>query len=247
MKKILAGMLAGAAVLTAEAAGAADLAPAYKSPFVPPAFSWTGCYLGAQVGLGAGHTKWTDIDVPGDIDGLGLGRTAKTDLSGQVFGGQLGCDYQFAGNWVVGIQGMGAGSDISGTNQDQFNAPWTLTNQVDWLATVTGRLGWSIDRVLLYVRGGAAWAHSKLEIENSGFTLGTPSVTRLGWTIGPGIEWAFAPGWSVFLEGDFYDFSNQSIAFVGNPGPPNAPFHVNNSQTLETLMVGVNFHFFGGR
>ncbi len=207
MKKILSGMLAGAAVVAAGSASGADLTSPYKAPLAPaPVFSWTGCYAGSQTGLGTGHAKWQDVSTPGDIAALGGFATANTDLSGGVYGAQIGCDYQggsffMGGNWVLGLQAQLSGSDVTGTNMDQFNATWTLRDRIDWYGNVTGRFGTTVnDRTLLYVRGGVAWEHNKFEIENSGFNLGTTSNTAVGWTFSSGIEYALSPRWSVFLE-----------------------------------------------
>jgi outer membrane immunogenic protein len=244
VKTILSGMLAGGAIVAAGSAIAADLYT--KGPITAPApsFSWTRCYAGGQIGLGAGHTWWTDSDTPGAIDGHGFGNTATTDRSGGEYGGQLGCDYQFGG-WVLGLQGMMAASTIAGTNQDQFNPSWTLGDQLDWFGSVTGRFGTTIaDRTLLYARGGAAWAHNRFEIESRGFNLGTPSATQVGWTLGTGIEYAFNPSWSVFVEADYYSFGNHNVGFIGNPAAGNASFHVNTTQSIATLQFGVNYHFF---
>jgi outer membrane immunogenic protein len=253
MRKLLSASLASVAVIAAGAAGAADLsAPYVKSPpIMPPPFSWTGCYIGTQSGVGTGHTKWQDVNVPGDIDGLGFGRTATTDQSGAVYGGQLGCDYQFGGPTffggpiVLGLQGQFSGSTVSSTEIDQFNATWALRNQIDWYGSVTGRAGVAVDRFLPYVKGGVAWDHNKIEIENSGFTLGTPSLTRTGWTIGSGLEWAFAPSWSIFFETDYYDFSGQNSPLPGNAGSNNGPFQINTKQTFETFTIGLNWRFMG--
>jgi outer membrane immunogenic protein len=250
MKRIISGMFACAAVLAAGSASGADLSRPYaKGPFTAaaPSFNWTGCYAGTQSGLGVGHTKWQDVDVPGNIDGNFGGNTANTDMSGALYGGQLGCDYQFGPSWVLGVQGMISGSTITGTNQDQFNATWTLRDKVDWFSSVTGRIGTTImDRTLLYARGGVAWSHNKFEIENTGFNLGTPSAMRVGWTISTGIEYALTPSWSVFLESSYYDFSGQNVGFVGNAAAGNGFFNVKTSQTLETFQFGVNYRFWGG-
>jgi outer membrane immunogenic protein len=112
MKKLLSGLLAGAAIVAAGAANGADMGTPYvKAPLPAPVFSWTGCYAGTQSGLGTAHQKWQDVDTPGDIDANGGGNTATTEMSGAMYGGQIGCDYQggpwfMGGNWVVGVQGM---------------------------------------------------------------------------------------------------------------------------------------------
>jgi outer membrane immunogenic protein len=249
MQKIVTGLLASAAIAAASAANAADLTPVYhKAPLAAaPTFSWTGCHIGTHTGLGAGHTKWTDPVADGNIDGLSSTRTANTDMSGALYGGQIGCDMQLSGSWVVGLEGSVSASDITGTNQDQFNSPWTLRNNNDWLASITGRIGFAApNNILLYTKGGVAWAHDNFEIENSGHTLGQPSSWQIGWTLGSGLEWAFASSWSVFVETDYYSFGSQTQTFNESPGFINAPPNVNIKHTIETLMIGVNYRLWGG-
>jgi outer membrane immunogenic protein len=127
MKKILLASIAAAAIGAATSVYAADLTsrqPAYEPPPPPPPFSWTGFYLGANVGVGAGQTTWKDTAgnfLFGDIDGNNFGNTANTSQFGGVYGGQIGFNYEFAGSWVVGLEGQFSGSNIVGTNVDQFN------------------------------------------------------------------------------------------------------------------------------
>jgi outer membrane immunogenic protein len=246
-------LLAGAAIAVlggAASAAAADLGVPFKA--APAGMSWTGCHIGAQGGLGAGHNTWQDnpANLPfgtGFIDANGFGEIANTDMSGALAGGQLGCDYQFAGSWVVGIQGSMVASDITGTNFDQFNDTWSLRSKIDWMATGTARVGFAVSNVLIYGRGGAAWAHDRFEIENAETNLGTPQALRLGWTAGAGIEWAFAPSWSAFFEADYSSFSAINVAFPGNAfngsGGATAPFTVNTALSIETFTMGVNYRF----
>ena len=131
MKKTLLISVATSAILAANSAYAADLAPppVYVPP--PPQFSWTGCHIGANIGVASGRNSWQDTLPDGNIDGFGAtvftNRTAITNTSGGIYGGQLGCDYQFAAYPVViGLEGTINGANIEGTNQDEFNAPWTL-------------------------------------------------------------------------------------------------------------------------
>jgi hypothetical protein len=78
------------------------------------------------------------------------------------------------------------------------------------------------------VRPGAGWTGNRLEIEDSGFNLGTPLATLLGWTAGAGIESAFAPSLSAFLE----FFGTQTVGFAGNPAAADRPFIVGSYQTI---------------
>ncbi|MDQ6702861.1 MAG: hypothetical protein M3Z96_07010 [Pseudomonadota bacterium] len=88
---------------------------------------------------------------------------------------------QFAGNWVIGLEGQFSGSTITGPDVDQRNATWSLRNDMDWYASVTGRLGWAFDHVLLHGRGGAAWANNKLIVNADGFDIGTSSLVLGYW------------------------------------------------------------------
>ena len=140
--------------------------------------------------MATGRGTWQDTAPDGNIDagqgGVITQRTAITDTSGGIYGGQIGCDYQFAASpFVVGLEGTIDGANIEGTNQDAFNFTWTLRNRIDLFGTVTGRVAVpGSNNVLLYFKGGVVFADNRFEIENSGVTLGTPSTTRTGWTVG---------------------------------------------------------------
>jgi outer membrane immunogenic protein len=226
---------------------AADIAmpPMYNGAPPPAYFSWTGCYIGTHSGLAAGHATWRDSVPNGAIDATFSGQTANTDMSGAIYGAQLGCDYQFNGNWVIGIDGSVSRSTLTGTNMDQFNNTWSLRGKADWFGAVTGRVGVAVDRVLVYSRGGIAFANHKLEIQNTGIFDGTPSITRIGWMLGSGIEMSFAPNWTVFVEADYYYFGNANVSFAGDPINPTPPFTVQSKLTVETLKFGVNYRFGG--
>jgi len=251
MKRHLFTTVAATAITASGVALAADL-PTKAPPIgvAPvPVFSWSGCYIGGHVGLGVNNTRFQDTTPDGNIDAFTTSnRTAKSNGAGAVGGGQLGCDWQLS-NWVLGLQGTFSGANIGSTNQDQFNAPWTLTSNVSWIATVTGRVGWAINNVLLYGKGGGAWTNNKMEIENSGVTIFNGSTTRTGWTLGTGVEWAFAPNWSAFAEANYYSFGNTTGTLVNNVvndmGGANAPFTFNTKMQLETFLLGVNYRFRG--
>lgn len=221
---------------------------AYAVEAVKPApeqFSWTGCHIGLQAGVGAAHNTWADTPAgDGNIDAVGAGQ-ANTDMSGGLVGGQVGCDWQTASNWVFGAEAAFAAADITGTNQDQFNSTWTLRSQIDGLGAVTGRAGWAAGNVLVYGRAGVAFELNDFNIQNTGTNLGSPSTTRFGWTVGPGVEWAFAPHFSIFMEGDYYSFGDDNVHFSGSAfgAGANAPFDVKTSQSVESLKFGLNYRF----
>src|SRR5438105_2360238 len=215
MKKLLLASLAGTAAVAAAAADGADIGPrpVYKAPPAAapiPIFSWTGCYIGGQLGGGWGHKDWQDVSSDGFF--LGGHEVIREDVSGFVGGGQIGCNYQLASNWMIGIEGEGLGAGIDGSVADPFRPSQTLRAKTDWIAAVTGRLGWTWDRFVFYGKGGGAWAGDKFHVDFFG-TPADASVTRSGWTVGFGLEWAFAPNWTVFAEYDYYDFGHHDTFF----------------------------------
>ncbi|MFZ1003715.1 MAG: hypothetical protein WAN68_17155, partial [Pseudolabrys sp.] len=168
MRKHTLSVLAAAAVgLTASMASAADLprkAPAYVPPPAPPLLTWTGCYIGGNVG-GVFTRQEADFNF-GSIS---------HDNSGFTGGGQIGCDYQWAGGWVIGFRNMFNGTSGGGKTvtlngfQDRAfdNATVNFSNQ--WFDALTARLGYAVSPAwLMYFQGGAVWSKAKAEITGFG-------------------------------------------------------------------------------
>jgi outer membrane immunogenic protein len=217
---------------------AADMrpAPVYKAPVAPAPVAvtpWTGCYIGGNVGWGRAKNKFSRPS-DGANDGF---HTA----DGFVGGGQVGCDYQFAGNWVIGAQGMFDWTDLKGEHQALLNLGHIWHSRVSWFGTATARLGVTfVPTVLAYVKGGAAWVRN--EYQETGTVFRTADVTRSGWTVGGGLEWMFAPSWSVFAEYNFMDFGSKRVSFT-----PGTFSQTIDQKNLQTVLVGVNYRFFTGR
>jgi len=205
---------------------------------------------------------------------LGLGGTTGSHpISGGFFGGQLGANWQ-TGWFVFGIQADAHWADIDGQG-DCFNAgalsplAFGCHDKVKSFGTVTGRVGAAIDRALIYAKGGWAWEDSKrtvtpsgaqLFIENlaPGFGQGTTltaasvSQSRSGWTFGAGVEYAFAPSWSAFVEYDHFDFgtkgSDTTLALTVPRLAPaqtvfNLPVSANATERFDVVKAGVNYKF----
>jgi outer membrane immunogenic protein len=250
---------ASAATLFSDPANAADLRPAMKAPppMAPPApaFSWTGCYVGAHTGWGWGNTHLTETT--GGVSG-----SSGINTNGAIFGGQVGCNYQWGGNWVVGIQGDFAGTDINGKANDNslsslfgpFDANFDL--KTEWLASVTGRIGWTAwnNQALFYVKGGGAWIRNQWDVHNADFIFGAQAnpifdENRSGWTVGVGAEWTlWSPNWTGFVEYNFYQFNGGGSHNLPFPdGDPGATLS-SGRQDINTVKVGVNYklNWFGG-
>jgi outer membrane immunogenic protein len=254
MRKISFAIATALAITAAPSARAADLPLKAATPFVER-FSWTGCYLGGHLGGGFARKDITDPVQLVQDSFLGLGTTtdvttASTSPRGVVIGGQIGCDYQFAPSWVIGIEGAASGSTMKGSTTVglPLGNPDTALVQAktDFLTSVTARFGYTFDNVLFYGKGGVAMAADRYDV--TGSFAGTPFgfvglENRIGWVAGGGVDWAFSPHWSASFEYDYYGFGHNTIAmsdpvnvFLGN---------VDVRQNIQVVKAGLNFHIWG--
>ena len=242
MRKFLLGT--AALIALASSAIAADMrAPVYKAPPpVVPVWSWTGCFLGGHGGGLWTKKEWTDRTPGGDFYGQSLGGH---DVNSWLGGVQAGCDYQFAGGFVIGIQGDYAWTDAEGSHDSAREFGVAYHSKVKSLATVTGRIGYAWDRFLGYVKGGGAWERD--DYWATTIILGTAYAareTRSGWTIGVGGEYAFTNVLSGFVEYNYYDFGSRVIGFtpqVAGLGPA----LVEIKETKGVVRAGLNLRFGG--
>jgi outer membrane immunogenic protein len=227
MKKLLLG--AAACLAFAAPAFAADLqprpytkAPAYTAP--EAVYNWTGFYIGGHVG-GA---------FPGDNSLQGS--------DARFLGGvQGGFDYQFATNWVVGAEAQYSWLGGNSGGGAVFPGGTLVTGNTDQLGSATARLGYAFGPALLYAKGGYAWRGNN----NIGVSVGglpaaftTSGDHRDGYTVGAGLEYLFAPNWSVKGEYQFYNFGNTT--FTAGPAPIiGARFR----DDEHTVKLGINYRF----
>jgi outer membrane immunogenic protein len=220
-----------------QVASAADLgrAPPAAPAYLPPApipYLWTGCYVGGNIG-GA----WSNVEV----SNVSTGGTVSASNGGVAGGGQIGCDFQ-AGAWVVGLRNMFDATSLSGSGT-LSTIPFTGTadSRTNWFDALTVRGGYLVQpNLLLYVQGGAAWTNTNVTFFNgAGTQVGQFSNDRTGWTVGAGVEWMFAPHWSVFAEYNFMGFGTQSAAFTACGGGCVLSAKAN----IQDALVGVNYKF----
>ena len=241
MRNLLSAATVVALTMTSSAF-AADL-PMKAPPASSPLFSWTGCYIGANLGGVVSEDRTTNR----------FGNSISFSSAGFVGGGQIGCDYQFAPGWVVGAEGRAAGSSLRNSH------PATVTNLVtlvtlpsqftlsnDFLASATARLGYSFaNRWLVFARGGAAWTREKADdaftLVSGHFVDPQGSLSRTGWTVGAGVEWAFAPHWSASLEYNFYDFGARGATLFDATGTTVTLLSL--KDTIHAVTAGVNYRF----
>jgi opacity protein-like surface antigen len=235
------------AVLTTSGS-AADL-PLVKSPVLkaPAAlWSWSGLYIGGHVGASLSIT-----DIADPLGAPFYGDNVRNP--GFIGGGQIGFNHQ-VGSVVFGVE-----ADVSGVSSEGTNTCFAVSIErvssncrvrPDLYTTVTARIGYAVDRSLFYVRGGAAWTRSTVDIlSNNPHTLtSTSSFVTPGWTVGAGVEYALAPAWSLKLEYDYLGFRDQDVAtpFVpGNPFGVTAPT-TTISQHVHQFKLGLNYRLADG-
>jgi outer membrane immunogenic protein len=250
-KSLLVAVVVSTSGVTGSAL-AADLAVKTPRSGPVPAFSWTSCYFGMHAGGSFASTDITDPVQLAEGGGAAGVTTAHVSPSGAVIGGQLGCDYQFAPNWVAGIEGAASGSTLKGSKTvglpDGFAGDQALvSSRTDFLPSVTARLGYAIDRTLLYGKAGVAWASDKYTVAGSfqGANFDYEGFdTRTGWTAGAGVEWAFSRNWSVNVEYDYYSFGRGTSTLTDNVSGLTGL--VDAKQSIQVVKAGLNFHMWSG-
>ncbi len=193
------------AIAIAGSAFAADLPSRAPPPvYLPPVpiFTWTGLYLGGQVGYAWGSDPIDEVDAV-----FGDNAFFNDKPNGVIGGAHAGYQLQFA-QWVVGVEGTVDGTSIHGTRTSGPPLIVTMSTRPDVQGSIRGRLGVAFDRVLIYGTGGAAFTN-----QTDGYSVGFPfflqetdTKTRTGWTVGGGLEYAVTNNWSIRAEYRYSDF-----------------------------------------
>jgi outer membrane immunogenic protein len=256
-----------ALAVSAGSAIAADL-PSTKAPILPPPPPppmWTGFYVGLNAGYGWEDRSNVAVATFSPFLGstfVGTGALANS-ADGFIGGGQIGYNYQFGNNFLVGIeadiQGV-AGSNGGGARSFSVAGPWagviSGSKALDYLGTVRGRIGYLFTpTLLLYGTGGLAYGQANLNAgvvqtvnAFSGATSLSFSDTRVGWTAGGGVEWLFLPQWSAKVEYLYYDLGSVAAAssLSVTDGATTALVGVTQASARfngHVVRAGVNYHF----
>jgi outer membrane immunogenic protein len=253
-------LFAGAALVVlvvGNAAQAADLGrpvyPVYKAPVVVPAFSWTGCYIGADAG-GAWDRQNTSVNTSVNQ------APASGDITrSSVIGGPyVGCNYQFAPQWVIGVEGDVSWVKLSGaTSAPNLFADGTPVgvggiswgSSTDWIASARARLGYAVaPNALIYGTGGAAWTrtnYSGLDVLDDGVAATSFTDTRTGWVAGAGVDWApWNNNWIFRIEYLHYQFGGvSSTAPFVNPNLGNVATFNFGDLKIDSVRAGLSYKF----
>jgi outer membrane immunogenic protein len=252
MRQAITAVLGAAAlsIACAPAALAADMP--VKARVAPPVMgpSWTGCYVGANAGGGWAREDRIFTSTNG-VPAVPLVPLGSQTASGLAAGGQIGCDYQFNNQWVVGVRGMWDWSNLKGSNfspvpnvgnnVDEFN-----NTKVKSFGTVTARVGFlASPAVMLYGLGGVAWSqnHYTITAASAGGELQTGDQTRIGYDIGAGVSWMIAPNWDLWLEYDHMGFGTKNVLLTGELALTGLNVGVDIKENIDKVLVGVNYRF----
>jgi outer membrane immunogenic protein len=256
MKKVSIS-IAAVVALIGMPAFAADM-PLKARPLPPaPVFSWTGCYIGGDVG--GGWVRDRDNETLTATGAPSIFSPAPTNIArpdGVKAGGYLGCDYQFAGAFVIGalgdvqwanIRGGSAQFPNSGNPAPPFFGVTGINDfyetKVNFEASARARIGYAFNQVLVYATGGVAWLHvTEHDVLQSAPPVGTftdNSSTRTGWTVGGGVDYAFTNNWIGRVEYRYSDFG--TFAFSAAPLFPG--FTESHKITENQVLVGLHYKF----
>ncbi|MBR1197179.1 porin family protein [Bradyrhizobium sp. AUGA SZCCT0240] len=196
----------------------------HKAPAIT-AYDWTGLYVGGHTGWASAERNFHATSFAG-IENIVMPPFAQKS-NGFVGGGQVGFNRQ-AGNWVVGLEADVSGANLGATTSVESNqsGSFTYNVEVDWTATLVGRVGYAWERWMAYGKGGGA-----LMRETYGLTAPVRGIrndahaTRAGWTVGAGIENAFLGNWSWKAEYNFMRFDSTTTISTRAPCqiPPGSP------------------------
>ncbi len=199
-------------------------------------WSWTGYYVGTHLGSAAIVNDWKSA---------GSGFEDAVPFAGEFVGGGIAYGVQAGyhcqiGRVVLGLEAEASFADIDGPARCGVGV-FVCNATIDALGTIAGRFGYAHERLLVYGKAGAAWAHEKVEMVPTDTTVSTDvwhgDVIRWGWTLGAGFEYALSPGLSAKLEYNYLAFSSDNVGITNQAG---AHSSVSLHHDTHLFKVGLN-------
>ena len=214
----------------------------------PPLFTWTGFYVGGNIGGAWANNSWTD-----SLFGTNFNNNRNGAFIG---GGQVGVNYQ-VGQFVIG----GEWDFDWASNNNNSNGVITpagliaVTSNNRWITTVAARFGVAVDHWLFYGKAGGGWVgNNSLTVTNvtTGVSLTCGTFSTLtncgnnntgGWLVGAGAEWAFSPHLSLKFEYDYLGLGNRTFTIPATAAFLPGDTFTSNNRNVQMVKVGVNYLF----
>ena len=165
--------------------------------------------------------------------------TSGSDKNGLTYGVLAGYNYQ-VGQLVLGVEGDFQGWTVGQIRYTAITGDF-LTAHSKWGGSIRGRLGYAADHALFYVTGGAAFVSNETSIPTTGISIGGDG-TRVGWTVGAGLDYAFTNNWFTGLEYRYSQYQSKSFAYpipILNLGIVGFKQELSNNQV--TARIGYKF------
>jgi outer membrane autotransporter protein len=252
-----------------------------KAPMAPRPYNWAGLYIGGFSGASWGNSDWGMVSAPQDVSGANVASgTTSPRTMGALAGGMIGYNFQTAPDWIVGIEGDAAWSNQKGSlacpgslNNQSANLQTFIANptnpvsffqcnddHADPVVTLTGRIGHSFDRVLVFAKGGGAWTQDGYSITfdsppaspggtgavppapgfaglPANFLVRSGSDNRFGWTVGAGFEFGITRQLSAKFEYDYLNFGSKTVVFAD----PLVPVTASIKESFNQVKVGLSY------
>ncbi|MBB3809356.1 outer membrane protein [Pseudochelatococcus contaminans] len=243
MKKVLLAGVAAVSLVASGAAFAADLPSRQIEPIAPvvaPIFSWTGFYVGVNAGY-----AWNSNNSDRVFNGTYFVNSSNSNDGGFTGGGQIGYNYQF-GQFVAGVEAdinyadLKKNSNVALAIDPSAGYLGASDQGIEWFGTVRARLGFAIDRALIYATGGFAYGGggNGHGFYYDGFFYENNRSTRTGWTLGGGLEYAFTDNITARVEGLYINLGKEDR----NHFLPTA-YHNRNDTEIGVVRAGLNYKF----
>jgi outer membrane immunogenic protein len=221
--------LAAAAIALAASAGAASAADLYRAPapvapvapVLIPAYTWTGAFVGVNTGYIWGGNDWNGGWCANNLNCRNNRTSSSGSNSGWLAGIFAGFNWQFQ-QLVLGVDGSWSWTDVggSGNGRNGNNNVVHYNADLNWQADIRGRVGFAIDRVMIYGAAGVAFADVNASCR--GFTVNgrkgcnNGGSNDTGWTAGIGADWAVTNNIILGLEWKYSDFGSATFRTAGN-------------------------------
>ena len=255
-----------AAATSASISFAAEPTPA---PPPPPPFTWTGPYVGGQIGYAWANDNLYYVAYD-PVSALGFNPSTYIAPNGVIGGAHIGFNYQIdkpGGGFVIGVEGSVDGASLNKTAVANFvgfgDTIISASTNTDIQGSIRGRFGIAWDRFMIYATGGVAFGGFNTSYVATGNLSGSPAInggapfyasnsfsnTRVGWTGGGGIADAITPNWIVFAEYRYTDFGTVGNTYLATTalstvsGLSGGVLYSNRTLTQSQVQVGFSYKF----